>query len=148
MVVLFIGLIAVMAAIGFKLIKSSGPYVQAVAAAKADARVVAALGSPMKEGLYFSGSVNEKSDWSLGSGGTTSGNADLRIAIHGPKGEGTIHVVGTMTGGKWVYSLLVVTIKDTGQTIDLNEKPKKGDLLENFKRNFPGSAALFTPQAA
>ncbi len=148
MLVVAVGLLAGIVVLGLKIIRSSDPYVQAVAAAKADPRVIAALGSPVTEGWFFNGSVNEKTDWSSGSGGSTSGNADLKISIHGPKGEGTIHAVATIQGGKWVFSLLVVTVKDSGRTIDLNEKPKKTEVNPVYQFGLAKYLASFTRQTA
>lgn len=148
MIVIVVGLLAVLIGIGLKIVKSSTPYVQAVAAAKADPRVIAALGSPINEGWFFNGNVTESSNWSSGAGSTSSGSANLKISIHGPKGEGTIHVVGTMSGGKWVFSILSVTIKATGQSIDLKEKSKKSGRLENHRgRDFICEAAFYPADA-
>jgi hypothetical protein len=94
----------------FGAVKQSDVYKIAVTRAKADSRVIAALGSPVEEGWYLSGNTNV-------SGG--SGNADLSIPISGPKGKGTIYAVATKSAGEWTYSKLVVKIASTGETIDL-----------------------------
>lgn len=82
----------------------------AVARAKADSHVVAALGTPINEGLFLSGSTSVN-------GG--SGDADLTIPISGPKGKGTIYAVATKAAGQWTFSRLAVKIDSTGETIDL-----------------------------
>lgn len=92
-----------------KMIKSSEPYQTALGRAKADQNVVAALGTPI-EGGFAMGSVNTHND---------TGDADLTIPITGPKGSGTIYVVGKRSGGEWSYSKLQVKIESTGETIDL-----------------------------
>lgn len=94
----------------FGALKQSDAYKMAVARAKADARVVAALGTPISEGWWLSGNTNVN-------GG--SGDADLSIPISGPKGKGTIYAVATKAAGEWTYSKLVVKIDATGETIDL-----------------------------
>jgi hypothetical protein len=94
----------------FGALKQSDAYKIAVTRAKADPRVAAALGSPISEGWYLSGTTNVN-------GG--SGNADLSIPISGPKGKGTIYAVATKSAGEWTYSKLVVKIESTGETIDL-----------------------------
>ncbi|HEX4640004.1 MAG TPA: cytochrome c oxidase assembly factor Coa1 family protein [Chthoniobacterales bacterium] len=94
----------------FGALKQSDVYKMAVARAKADSRVIAALGTPIEEGWYLSGNTNVN-------GG--SGNADLSIPISGPKGKGTIYAVATKSAGEWTYSKLVVKIDSTGETIDL-----------------------------
>src|SRR3954469_14909092 len=94
----------------FAAMKQSDAYKMAVARAKSDARVTAALGTPVEEGWYLSGNTNVN-------GG--SGNADISIPISGPKGKGTIYAVATKSAGEWTYSKLVVKIDSTGETIDL-----------------------------
>jgi Cytochrome oxidase complex assembly protein 1 len=91
-------------------LKQSDVYKTAVARAKADSRVIAALGTPVEEGWYLSGNTSVN-------GG--SGNADLSIPISGPRGKATIYAVATKSAGEWTYSKLVVKIASTGQTIDL-----------------------------
>ena len=93
-------------------LKQSDAYKEAVARAKADSRVVSALGTPISEGLFVWGNVNV----TLG-----SGEADLTIHISGPKGKGTISAVATKSGGEWSYSKLEVKIDNTGETISLLE---------------------------
>jgi hypothetical protein len=90
-------------------LKGSEPYKVAVARANANEKVIAALGTPMTEG-FPSGSINTHND---------TGDVDLSIPISGPKGKGTIHVVGTRSAETWTYSKMSVTITGTGQTIDL-----------------------------
>ncbi len=94
----------------FGAIKSSDVYKTAVARAKTDPRVMAAIGTPVTEGWFVSGSTSVE-------GG--SGKSDLSIPIRGPKGQATIYVVATKSAGEWHYSQLVVKITATGQTIDL-----------------------------
>jgi hypothetical protein len=94
----------------FGAMKQSDAYKMAVARAKADPRIVAALGTPISEGWFLSGKTNVN-------GG--SGDADLTIPISGPKGKGTIYAVATKSAGEWTYAKLVVKVDATGETIDL-----------------------------
>jgi hypothetical protein len=94
----------------FSALKQSDAYKIAVARAKADSRVMAALGTPIEEGWYLSGKTNVNG---------SSGDADISIPISGPKGKGTIHAVATKSAGEWTYSKLQVKIDRTGETIDL-----------------------------
>ena len=94
----------------FGALKQSDVYKIAVARAKGDSRVVAALGTPINEGWYLSGKTNVNG---------ASGDADLSIPISGPNGKGTIYAVATKSAGEWTYSKLVVKIESTGETIDL-----------------------------
>jgi hypothetical protein len=100
----------------FGLLKSSEPYQHAVAAAKADPRVIEALGEPLEEGMVPSGSINFNGD---------SGEADLTIPISGPNGSASIFVSARQMGGPWEYNTLEVFIVETGERINLNE-PEDG----------------------
>jgi Cytochrome oxidase complex assembly protein 1 len=108
-VVLFVACIVILV---FSVVKSSDAYKIAVARAKSDQRVVAALGTPIKEGMFSSGKTNVNGP---------SGEADIGIPISGPKGKATIYVVATKSEGQWSFSKLDVKIEGTGETIDLNE---------------------------
>ena len=107
---LFIALVVVAV---FGAMKSSDTYKTAVARAKAEPRVEEAIGAPIKEGLFVSGSTKVTGD---------SGTSDITISIHGPRGDAKIYVVATKSEGKWEYSKLVVKVEKTGDTIDLAEE--------------------------
>lgn len=94
----------------FGALKQTDVYKTAVARAKSDSRVIAALGSPIEEGWYLSGNTEVNG---------SSGKADISIPISGPKGKGTIYAVATKSTGDWTYSKLAVKIDSTGETIDL-----------------------------
>jgi hypothetical protein len=103
----FVGLIVVVV---FSAMKSSDVYKGALARAKAEPAVVEALGSPIKDRMFVSGSTNVNG---------ASGHADLAIPIYGPKGEAILYVVAEKSLGAWNYSNLVVEIKKTKERIDL-----------------------------
>lgn len=109
MAVLFVACIVFLV---FSVMKSSDAYKIAVARAKSDQRVVAALGTPISEGMFASGKTNVNGP---------SGEADIGIPISGPKGKATIYAVATKSEGTWSFSKLNVKIDGTGETIDLNE---------------------------
>ena len=71
-----------------------------------------ALGEPVEAGLLVSGSVSIEG---------SSGEADLAIPISGPKGSGTVFVVGARQTGEWKLSTLEVEINSSGERIDLLE---------------------------
>jgi hypothetical protein len=98
----------------FGVIKSSDAYKMALAKAKADPRVMTALGSPIDDGFFVWGNTNVSG---------TSGQADLTIPISGPKGKGTVYFVASKFAGEWTFSKLMVEIADTKQRIDLVEDP-------------------------
>ncbi len=113
--VIFAGTIAL---IVFGAIKSTDVYKEALARAKANPDVIAALGSPIKEGLFVSGNTNVNG---------ASGEANISIPISGPKGKGTIYVVAKKSLGRWEYSELVVEIEKTKERIDLLAEPEPTD---------------------
>src|ERR1700676_3344233 len=97
----------------FGAMKSTDVYKDALAKAKANPAVIEALGSPIKEGMFVSGSTNMNGP---------SGESDLAIPISGPKGKGTIYLKAQKSLGRWNYSDLVVEIQETKQRIDLLKK--------------------------
>ena len=111
-------LVAVAGMIGFValvmgLMKSSDAYSGAVARASSAPAVIAALGSPIKEGFWVTGNVRISG---------TSGKADLAIPVSGPKGAATIYVAATKSLGKWHFDGLVVQVVKTKERIDLSER--------------------------
>jgi hypothetical protein len=109
----------------FSVMKSSDAYKIAVARAKSDQRVVAALGTPISEGMFASGNTHVNG---------ASGEADIAIPISGPKGKATIYAVATKSEGTWSFSKLKVKIDSTGETIDLNETESASNEKETGKK--------------
>ena len=109
----------------FSVMKSSDAYKIAVARAKSDQRVVAALGTPISEGMFASGKTNVNGP---------SGEADIAIPISGPKGKATIYAVGTKSEGTWSFSKLNVKVDGTGEAIDLNETEAASNGEESAKK--------------
>jgi hypothetical protein len=107
------GLVLVVISIVFGALKSSDAYKVALAKAKADPRVVNALGSPIEDGFFVSGKTNVTG---------SSGLADLTIPISGPRGKGTIYFVASKFAGEWTFSKLIVEVEKTGEKIDLTEQ--------------------------
>jgi hypothetical protein len=117
MLLLVAAFVAFIIAIVFGAMKSSDVYKTALARAKTDPRVIAALGSPIEAGFFVSGKTNVSG---------SSGNADLTIPISGPKGKGTIYFVASKFAGEWTFSKLVVDLEKTGQRIDLTTQEDAG----------------------
>jgi len=97
----------------FGSMRKSEPYQHALQEAQKDPRVIAALGSPVKDGMFFSGSINTQN---------RDGDAKFDIPISGPKGSATLRVVATKQRGRWYYNQIVVTPK-SGEEIDLMTSP-------------------------
>lgn len=114
MLLLVAGFVFFIMSLVFGVMKSSDAYKMALARAKADPRVMSALGSPIDDGLFVRGKTNVSG---------TSGEADVAIPISGPKGKGTIYFVASKFAGEWTFSKLMVEIADTKQRIDLIEDP-------------------------
>jgi hypothetical protein len=114
----FLAFVAAIILLVFGAMKSSDVYKVAVARAKANPRVTEAIGAPIKEG-YFAGGHTEVS------GG--SGQADLTIPIHGPKGKAKIYATATKSAGEWQYSKLIVKVENTGESIDLTEEANESE---------------------
>ena len=91
-------------------IRSSDAYQQALAKAGASPEVVVRLGQPLKPGWMVSGSINVSGP---------SGDADLAIPVSGPKGKGTLYVVGKKSAGQWTYSRMEVEVEGQPGRIDL-----------------------------
>src|SRR5207253_9718762 len=102
------------ALIVFSAMSSTGVYTGALTRAQAQPSVIEALGSPIKERFFLSGSTNVNG---------ASGEANLLIPISGLNGKGTIYVAATKSLGRWNYSGLIVEITKTHQRIDLLRSP-------------------------
>ena len=95
----------------FGSIRSSQPYKDSVARARADARVVEALGTPVETKWWLTGNIQTQND---------TGSCDLSIPIYGPKQSATLRVVGQREDRQWRYSEMRVVPK-SGEPIDLLE---------------------------
>lgn len=94
-----------------KTLKNSEPYQTALATAKANDKVVAALGTPIEDG-FPQGHVNTDNGVS---------DADIHVSLTGPKGKGTLYVAGYTSDGKWVYSRMLVIVTGSNEKIRLIE---------------------------
>ena len=112
LIVLICAFAVTIALMVFTALKSTEPYQHAVSRAKAEPRVITALGIPITEGWFVAGSTEMSG---------ASGKSDISIPIRGPKGTATIYVLANKFAGEWQYSKLVVKIDQTGQQINLTE---------------------------
>jgi len=92
-------------------IKSSDAYVEG--RTRANPEVTALLGEPIESGFWISGSIQVSG---------SSGNVDVSIPISGPKGSGTLYIVGTRAAGRWQYSTMEVEI--SGRTDRIDVRPR------------------------
>jgi hypothetical protein len=114
MVAVCVIFILVIVSIAFGAIRSSEVYQKSIDGLSADPRVIAALGTPVKPGLFVSGSVNT-------SGPT--GEANLSIPLSGPEGKGTLYVKANKDLGFWLFTSMILEVKNTGERIELITPP-------------------------
>lgn len=100
------------------LLKGSEPYRHAVALARQEPRVIAALGEPMTEGWLPTGHYNTAG---------TSGAADFEITLNGPRGEGHLYVEARRRAGRWEYHTLSFAPPGDAARIDLPHDPPAQD---------------------
>jgi hypothetical protein len=94
-------------------IKSSDAYEEAMTRARANPDVVMALGEPIESGFWISGTINVNG---------ASGNLNVSIPISGPKGSGTLYVVGRKSAGRWQYSMMEVELPGRDSNIDVRPR--------------------------
>ena len=104
------GFVMLVLSLTIGLMRRSGAYQQAVAAARADATVVETLGTPIEEGFFIAGEIHVTRH---------GGYANLSIPIAGPNGDATIYVEAEKSGDDWSFRSLEVVVRDTGQWIHL-----------------------------
>ena len=120
-----------------KIMKTSDAYRTAVAAAKADHRVVAVAGFANNRGQVCFRQYLRKQrpagDQFVACGFCDS---DLR-----PEGKGDNIRGGGGGGGKWSFSRLVVEVEGTPEKIDLNEQRKKGERTQIWRWEQKGNSS-------
>lgn len=108
-VVLFGAFAATVFFFASSMMTSSDAYADALAAIRTHPDVIEAIGTPIEPDGFTGGSIKTT---------PSSGNADLRIPVAGPKGKATIYVVATKSAGEWAMRTLVVELED-GTRINL-----------------------------
>ena len=92
--------------------RSSDAYQGALLRVKQAPAAIEALGSPIKEGFFFTGNIKVSGP---------SGRAELAIPVTGPKGRATIFVVATKSLGAWHFDQLILQTDQPEQRIDISE---------------------------
>ncbi len=106
------GFVVLVLSLTVGLMRNSGAYQQAVAAARADRAVTETLGTPIEEGFFVAGEIHLSDH---------GGYANLSIPISGPDGEATIYVEADKSGDDWSFRALEVVVHGTGQWIHLGD---------------------------
>ncbi len=88
--------------------KSSDAYKEAMAMARANPEVVAALGEPVEAGVFLTGNINVNGP---------TGDADMAVPLKGPNGKGKLYIVATKTAGEWTFQAVDIEL-DNGR-VDL-----------------------------
>jgi len=97
----------------FVSLRSSEPFQLTLKSAQASQELTAAIGQPITQGWYFTGSVN----WNNG-----DGEIDATIPVSGPNGSASIRVVGSQQAGHpWVFKEMTARVKNSHQLIDINQ---------------------------
>jgi hypothetical protein len=92
------------------MMRQSDAYGEAMRRARASTQLQAAIGTPMEEGRFVTGSFEESGP---------SGTASLAIPVSGPRGGATIYVEGRKSAGQWQYDVLVAQLDASGERIEL-----------------------------
>ncbi len=92
------------------LIKSFAPYPQIMAAVRADETVIAVLGEPIEDGLFFDGRIETSNG---------RGAANLVIPLAGSRADGRAWVNAVREQGQWRYTTFMVEFYGTDMVIDL-----------------------------
>lgn len=112
----------------FGTIRRSGAYQLAVSQVRESAAVREALGQPVEEGWWVTGSVNVTGP---------SGKASLSFPVSGPRGEATVYVDAVKQAGEWDLRLLEVSLA----------KGARVDLLDEAGGSFKAISAFLTAAA-
>lgn len=95
------------------MLKESTPYVDAFESATTNSYVIEHLGEPIEQSALIQGQISVSNN---------DGDADIRIPLKGPKGEGLLHVIGTKLNGEWTYSKMSFSIEPSNEVINLLEE--------------------------
>lgn len=96
-----------------KALKNNAPFKDSIAAVQANAEAVGALGEPIKPGLIPSGNISVEN---------ASGTVNFTIPVKGPKGSGTITVIGTKMDGVWSYETWQLKVVGREDVIPLTKE--------------------------
>lgn len=110
-------------------VRRSGAYQLAASQVRESPAVREALGQPIREGWWVTGSVNVSGP---------SGKASLSFPVSGPRGEGTVYVDAVKQVGEWDLRLLEVRLGN-GERLDL---------LDEGGPSFQAISAFLTAAAA
>jgi hypothetical protein len=108
------GLLLLLMAGALVAVRWSAVFELAMTRVRSNAVSMEALGTPINAGFVVSGSIG----WNA-----PPGTADVTIPVSGPRGAGTLHVVGRESAGKWTLTTLQLALTGSGRRIDLVAPP-------------------------
>ncbi|MFC4635149.1 cytochrome c oxidase assembly factor Coa1 family protein [Dokdonia ponticola] len=110
LIILFIAFLATVIFGATKMMSGSEPYQDSLTKAQQNEQVIELLGEPIETVGIMQGSISFSNN---------DGDADIRIPIKGPNGEGIIYVVAEKRNDVWTYSEQEVRIDQNNEVIDL-----------------------------
>jgi hypothetical protein len=114
----FITMIAAIVALVFGIFRNTDAASFALEKAQTSLELKAEIGEPISMGTFVGGNVNISNGY---------GNASVTVPVTGPKGEASVHVVGTKEPGQaWQFTEATAIVGSSGKRIDLLEtSPQK-----------------------
>lgn len=89
--------------------RNSEPGQRALQLARSDARVIAAIGQPVRTGWIYNGTITVN---------LRDGNANFTMPLSGPKDKASVHVIATKDGSGWHYEEITFS-PPTGEPFSL-----------------------------
>ncbi len=105
LLLILIGGCAGLAYTAVSLLKRTEVYAGGMETVRSSPEAQELLGTPIESGFLIIGTYNIVNG---------TGNADLMIPVHGPRGKGMLRAVGTSVGGEW--TLTYVGLRLDGET--------------------------------
>ena len=99
--VMFVGFIAAILIAVLGAVRTSDAYRIATSKARQHPAVVDAFGEPIEVGWLVSGNISVDG---------ASGEADLAVPLHGPRGSGTLYIVADKIAGEWTFERMEVEV--------------------------------------
>lgn len=93
-------------------LKNNEPYKDSITAVQTNPAAIEALGEPIEPGLIPSGNINVNNG---------VGEVDFNIGVSGPKGAGTIKIIGKKTDGIWTYQTWHLKVDGQEKVIPLGK---------------------------
>jgi len=107
---MFVALVGAMVMLVMGAMRTSDAYQIATSSALEHPAVIDALGEPIVVGWFVSGNINVHG---------ASGEANLSVPLHGPRGSATLYIVADKVAGEWIFERMEVAFADSGERVNL-----------------------------